>query len=353
MEVQATAIDLWSGAPVGEQRGHHNPSPPLPARLVDMGSRRGMYARVFAVNAAILTAAVAILIFTPVTVSRHVTHRELVVLLFGLALMLIANAALLRWSLRPLHRLRDLMFSVDMLEPGARLDPSGPAEVASVIQTFNATIDRLENERRMTMRRVLSAQEAERRRVAQELHDQIGQNLTAVVLELKRVLEQSPEHADALSDAQELARESLNDLSRISSQLRPPVLDDLGLGSALTSLADGMSKRSGVEISSSVAEGDLGLEPEVELALFRVAQEAVTNAVRHAQCHSVELVLRHDADATILRVADDGIGLRGKAPGAGLRGMRERAVTIGATFDAYTRAKGGTVVTLRLPRDAG
>ncbi len=335
---------------VGEHSGQRYDA--LLAPLRRASRKRGMYARVFAVNALILTAAILLLIVTPVTVSRHVTHREAVVLLAGLAVMLIANAVLLRLSLRPLRRLSDLMFSVDMLEPGTRLDPSGPVEVASVIRTFNATIDRLENERRSTMRQVLSAQEAERHRVARELHDQIGQNLTAVVLELKRVLEQSPDQADALSDAQELARESLEDLSRISSQLRPAVLDDLGLASALTSLADAMSRRSGLAIGCDVPAALPRLEPEVELAVFRVAQEAVTNAARHADCSAIEVALAVDERAVILRISDDGIGLPARRAGAGLRGMRERAMTIGAGLDVRARPEGGTVVSLTVPLEA-
>ena len=147
----------------------------------------GLYARVLAVNASILIVAVLLLVLTPVSVNASVTRGQLAVLLAGLVLMLASNAILLRLSMAPLDRLMALMRSVDVLQPGRRLDAGGTAEVAEVISAFNATLERLEDERRSSMRRVLSAQEAERRRIAQELHDQIGQNLTAVVLELKRL----------------------------------------------------------------------------------------------------------------------------------------------------------------------
>ena len=124
---------------------------------------------------------------TPISVNPSVTRGQMAVLLVGLGVMLASNAVLLRLSVAPLHRLMALMRSVDVLQPGRRLNASGTAEVAEVITVFNATLERLEEERRASMRRVLSAQEAERRRIAQELHDQIGQNLTAVVLELKRL----------------------------------------------------------------------------------------------------------------------------------------------------------------------
>ena len=182
-----------------------------------------------AVNASILVIAVLLLVVTPISVNPSVTRGQLAVLLAGLVVMLASNAVLLRFSLAPLHRLMALMRSADILEPGRRLNAAGTAEVAEVITAFNATLERLEEERRSSMRRVLSAQEAERRRIAQELHDQIGQNLTAVVLELKRLHGRvEPEWSETLADAQELARESLDELRRISYELRPAALDDLG-----------------------------------------------------------------------------------------------------------------------------
>ena len=194
----------------------------------------GLFWRVFAVNGVILLIAFALLVLTPITVSSPTTTDQLLVLSAGLAVMLVANAALLRFSLTPLRRLADQMGTVDVLDPGERLERSGTAEVATVIEAFNTALDRLEAERRSSTRRVLFAQEAERRRIAQELHDQIGQDLTAVVLELKRVQARvTPEEAETLADAQELARESLEDLRRISHQLRPVALDDLGLSSAI------------------------------------------------------------------------------------------------------------------------
>ena len=114
-----------------------------------------------------LTAAsVAALIFTPVTISASVTDVQVAILLVGLVLSIVANAVLLRLSLRPLRRLMEMMLVIDVVEPGVRTEPHGPVEVASVIIRFNLMLDRLEHERRHSMRRVLVAQEAERRRLA-------------------------------------------------------------------------------------------------------------------------------------------------------------------------------------------
>jgi two-component system sensor histidine kinase UhpB len=313
-----------------------------------------LYWRVFAVNAAILAAAVVLLIVTPVTIDARPTPSQLLVLAGGLLVMLVANAWLVRFSLRPLRRLSELMSVVDVLEPGRRLDPAATAEVSAVISTFNSTLDRLESERRASMHRVLAAQEAERRRIAQELHDQIGQNLTAVVLELKRVRGRiDGGDAEAIADAQELARETLEEVRRISYELRPAALDDLGLPSALRALCDGIERRAGIPVELDVADGLPPLDGQVELAVYRIAQEALTNAVRHARCSTVRVFLGPVGEDVLLHVADDGVGMDGSFPGGGLRGMRERAVAVGATFETRSVRGRGVEVSIRIPAESG
>lgn len=316
--------------------------------------RPGLYGRVFCVNAAVLLVAFLLLALSPVTVSSPILPGQLLVLLAGLVVMLVANALLLRISLHPLERLRELMQTVDLLEPGRRLELDGPPEVAAVIEAFNAALERLEDERRSSAVRVLSAQEAERHRIARELHDQIGQNLTAVVLELKRAGDGGEPDPDAIRDARELARESLEELRRISHELRPAALDDLGLASALEALCTGFARRTGLEVGLRVA-GDLPvLGRPAELAVYRVVQEALTNAARHARCRSVGVELAVAGAAAELTIADDGQGLGGSVTGGGIRGMRERALSAGAGFAvAGVPGARGTVVTMRLPLDGG
>jgi len=296
---------------------------------------------------------VGILIFTPVTVSRNVTNYEAAVLLFGFVLSIVANAVLLRLSLRPLRRLMELMLVIDVVEPGVRTPAAGPAEVAAVIARFNLMLDRLEHERRHSMRRVLVAQEAERRRVAQELHDEIGQNLTAAVLELNRVRDGGVVLTEALDDAQALARESLETLSSITSRLRPATFDDLGLASALQSLASDSERRTGIEVETAFDGVLQGLDDDAELVMFRVAQEALTNALRHAECSRVTIRLQRDDGQVVLRVEDDGGGVGDAISGAGIRGMRERAAMIGGRLAISTAVIGGTAVELRVPRTGG
>src|SRR5690606_32666167 len=145
---------------------------------------------------------------------------------------------LLRVGLAPVERLARVMTTVDLLRPGHRLRATGPAGIAELITAFNTMLDRLEAERAASSARALSAQEAERGRIAQELHDEIGQALTAVLLELKRVADGAPESVrDDLRQVQETTRNSLDEIRRIARRLRPGVLDELGLASALKSLA--------------------------------------------------------------------------------------------------------------------
>jgi two-component system sensor histidine kinase UhpB len=152
-----------------------------------------LFWRIFVLNAVVLGGATALLLWAPVTVSVPVLLTEAIILVAGLAVMLIANAALLRIGLAPLDRLTRLMTTVDLLRPGQRLPEHGRGETAELIRTFNAMLERLEHERAASSARALLAQEAERRRIAQELHDEVGQSMTAILLGLKRAADEADE----------------------------------------------------------------------------------------------------------------------------------------------------------------
>ncbi|MEU0601329.1 HAMP domain-containing sensor histidine kinase [Streptomyces sp. NPDC006393] len=293
-----------------------------------------LFWRIFGLNAVVLGTATALLLWAPVTVSVPVVLTEAVILVGGLVVMLVANGALLRWGLAPLDRLTRLMTTVDLLRPGQRLPVDGGGEVTELIRTFNAMLDRLEHERATSSARVLLAQEAERRRIAQELHDEVGQSMTAVLLALKRAADQAeaPLRGE-LHQVQEITRESLDEVRRLVRRLRPGVLDDLGLVSALTSLTSDFATHTGLKVVRRF-EADLpALEPETELVLYRVAQEGLTNAARHADAERVEVALTHGDGAVVLDITDDGRGIKAACEGAGIRGMRERALLIGGALD--------------------
>ncbi|MFC7216958.1 sensor histidine kinase [Streptomyces polyrhachis] len=305
--------------------------------------------RIFLLNAVVLIAA-AVLLLGPVTVSTPVLPGQALVIGAGLVAMLIANAVILRIALAPLGQLTRAMTTADLLRPGARPVIGGPAEVAELTETFISMLERMEAERAASSARVLSAQEAERQRIAQELHDEIGQTLTAVLLQLKHAADQAPaELRHDLRQAQETTRSSLDEIRRIARRLRPGVLEELGLHSALRSLAAEFTG-SGMTVRHRFAAGLPALGEEAELVLYRVAQEGMTNIARHAGADEAVILLSPTAAGGVeLTVRDNGKGI-GQAPeGAGIRGMRERALLIGAALTLEPAAPRGTVLRLRVP----
>ncbi|GHH91484.1 histidine kinase [Streptomyces capillispiralis] len=293
-----------------------------------------LYWRIFGLNAVVLGSATALLLWAPVTVSVPVLLTEAVILVAGLGVMLVANAALLRIGLAPLDRVTRLMTTVDLLRPGQRLPVRGGGEVAELVSTFNSMLERLEGERVASSARAILAQEGERRRIAQELHDEVGQSMTAVLLALKRVSDEASEPLRGeLQQAQEITRESLDEVRRLVRRLRPGVLDDLGLVSAVTSLATEFATHTGLRVRRRFDSDLPALDHEAELVIYRVAQESLTNAARHAEARCVEVSLRAAGAYVVLEVGDDGRGIGAAREGAGLRGMRERALLIGAALD--------------------
>ena len=309
-----------------------------------------LFWRIFALNAVVLGTATGLLLWAPVTVSVPVLLTEAVILVGGLAVMLVANAALLRFGLAPLDRLTRLMTTVDLLRPGQRLPASGGGGVAEVIRTFNAMLERLEQERVASSARALLAQEAERRRIAQELHDEVGQSMTAILLGLKRSADDAPEALRGeLQELQEITRESLDEVRRLVRRLRPGVLDDLGLVSALTSLSEDFATHTRLLVTRSFDTDLPALAPETELVLYRVAQESLTNVARHADAERVTVALRRADDSEVLTVTDDGSGIEAPREGAGIRGMRERALLVEGSLEITPAPRAGTRVQLTAP----
>ena len=295
--------------------------------------------RVFVGNAAVLLAATLVLVLTPATVSFPVALEELLVLTGGLALMLAIDVALLRRALRPLSALAAFARRVDPLAPGQRARlPAADPEVRDVAAAVDEMLERLEAERRESARRTLAAQESERVRIARELHDEVGQALTAVMWMVD-------------GPARDAVRTALEDVRAIARRLRPEVLDDLGVLAALATLATTVQQGSRVRIARTLdRDAATALGPDEELVVYRVVQEALTNVVRHAAARQASVTLTRAAQAVTLEITDDGRGfdVTRAADGAGLRGMRERALLIGAQLDVTT-GRAGTTVRLVIP----
>jgi PAS domain S-box-containing protein len=218
----------------------------------------------------------------------------------------------------------------------------------------------LANELRRLSERLIEIEEIERRRINRELHDQIGANLSALTLELelirKRLPQQSPaEIRERLDDASRLVSEVVQHARNVMADLRPPALDDYGLLAALRAYAEPLSIRIGIPISVGGDEILPRPSAAAETALFRVAQEALNNAAKHARAGRIDVTLMADERRVKLMVADNGIGYdrTGRSPtaeGWGLRTMRERAAALDADFTVESEPGKGTRVTIELTR---
>jgi two-component system, NarL family, sensor histidine kinase UhpB len=328
-----------------------SPAVPEPPTTLERPSA-SLLSRILTVNALVLVAAAVGLALTPATVSTPIALQEVVVLVAGISAMLVVNLFLVRRSFAPLRRLSEMMGQVEPLAPGVRIPVYGEdEEIVRLTAAFNAMLERLERERRHSLRRLLAAQEGERERVARELHDEIGQSLTALLLHLQRILREAPpELREDLDEVREATRATLEEVREVARRLRPEVLDDLGLPEALAALCNRLRDQSGFEIAWRVDQDLPPFSPEVELVVYRVAQEALTNALRHSGGTAVRLELVGGGSRNVLIVRDDGRGLaQGAANGAGLQGIRERAVMIQASCGVRTHPEGGTEVRLTFP----
>jgi two-component system sensor histidine kinase UhpB len=312
-----------------------------------------LFWRIFTINAALLVAAALTLAVSPATVSSQLLVREVIVLTSGLALVLVLNFLLIRRTLDPLERLTDAMRRADLLAPRARLHASGGGrEVLELTGAFNEMLDRLERERRESGRRAIDAQEHERRRIALELHDEVGQLLTGVVLALDGLAANAvADERPRVAELQAMVRMGAEQVRELARGLRPESLEELGLRSALIGLTTAVADRAGIEVVRDFDVALPALEPETELVVYRVAQESLTNVVRHAGARRVAMGL-HQRDGVLeLRVRDNGSGLEDShaRTGRGIAGMRERAAYAGATLQLRGEPGRGTDVRLRVP----
>jgi two-component system, NarL family, sensor histidine kinase UhpB len=322
------------------------------SRLVRGWEGMSLLWRVFIANVVVLVVGVALLAWTPVTVKRVATPGELMILAVGLVVMLAVDVVLLRRAFGPLRRLAAVMGGVDPVQPGRRAKPSRRSgrEVVALAEALNAMLDRMEDERRDSGRRALAAQESERSRIARELHDEVGQTLTAVALRAERAATgEASSQGEALTEIAEIVSRSLDDVHRIGRELRPEALDDLGLVNALLALCSRVTQQDGLGVRPELNWRVPMLPAETELVIYRVAQEALTNAVRHSQGTEARVALTLADEEVVLLVADDGRGLPARRTERGLAGMRERALLIGAKLDVYSRPGYGTEVVLNVP----
>jgi two-component system, NarL family, sensor histidine kinase UhpB len=299
--------------------------------------------------------------------SRHYLIDTSFIILATL-LTLFTNIFLLRISFRPLFGLLSTIRAISAGSTHARapLSPSDN-EINELAQSFNTMLDRLEEVRREQTSLILQAQEDERRRIALELHDETGQNLTALLVHTEllhqrfQALPQATRAEDThtyieegLQQLTKLTQNTLENIRVLAQQLRPSVLDDLGLLAAFRWLVADSAERLHLTIDlhvEGIKEGVHTLPPNYETALFRIAQESLTNIARHAQTHTASLTLRQNASHVYLQIQDQGCGSHPEQlhKGMGIFGMRERATLPGGTLTIDTHPGQGTTVRAVLP----
>jgi two-component system, NarL family, sensor histidine kinase DevS len=207
---------------------------------------------------------------------------------------------------------------------------------------------------RDAVRRVVEAQELERRRLARELHDETGQALTSILLGLKPLEEGLAEHPAraALAELREQVVSALQDVRRLAVELRPAVLDDFGLVPALERLTDSFAQQSEIRVDFHSALGKTRLPGEVETALYRVVQESLTNILKHADAHNISVSVARRASGVAAVIEDDGDGFDPRAAredGVGLLGMRERLALLDGRLQVESRPGAGTTVVAEVP----
>jgi two-component system sensor histidine kinase UhpB len=312
---------------------------------------RSLLAQVLAVN--LLLVAATVLVATLV-VANHAIPRGREAVVFGLAVVatLSGNWLLLRRRFDPLDKLISNMEAIDLAAPQELPAAAGALDSADVKRleaAFRRMIARLEAERRHAGRAAIRAQERERRRIAQDLHDEVNQALTAVSLRLQASIEQAPPDLRAeLLETKRLSGQAMEELLTIARQLRPAVLDDHGLIAALDSQVRHFAEQTGIDARFTVSGSGPELDPEQQLVLYRVTQESLSNIAQHAAAGRVAVELSL-ADRPRLAISDDGVGFETEREGGlGLSGMRERALLVGGELSVRSVAGRGTRVELRL-----
>jgi signal transduction histidine kinase len=254
--------------------------------------------------------------------------------------------------------LRDRAIGVISAHDKEGSDPRFSEEDMRVAEAFAAraavAVDLSERVASDALRRVVTAQELERQRLARELHDETGQALTSILLGLRRVEDASDPAAlaEATGQLRELVVTTLQDVRRLAVELRPKALDDFGLVPAIERLVDTFREHTGIEVDLEPRLGGERLPPDIETTLYRITQEALTNVVKHAQARHVSIVLTRRDGSVSAVIEDDGRGFGKGEPdsdGLGLLGMRERIALVGGRLEVESSAGSGTTLSIEVP----
>lgn len=279
---------------------------------------------------------------------------QFLILALAIVLTLCVNLWMLQKRFDPLERLVERLEAFDPAEPATfDLGDDPTTEIDRLASSFRRLLERVDKERRRSGKLVLRGQEEERRRVARDLHDEVNQALTGILLRLEALAQDvPPDQRSQVAELKQLTGQAMDELLRLARQLRPTALDDHGLAPAIEAQVRGFAERTGAEAHVAVSGDPSGLDEETQTVIYRVAQEALSNAAQHARPGRIDVELNTGADGVELRVRDDGEGFdpfATRTGGLGLDGMAERARLAGGVLDLHSERGGGTELTLRLP----
>jgi two-component system sensor histidine kinase UhpB len=275
-------------------------------------------------------------------------------------ILLLINMILLRRRFSPLETLIARLEEIDPTLPTTQfvVPRTTVEEVERLAVTFRRLLGRIEEERRRSGRLVLRAQEEERRRLARDLHDEVNQALTAILLRLQALSESAPpEFAGEISELKTLVNQAMTELLRLARQLRPASLDDMGLIAAIESQMTRFSQQTGIQAVLHHEGAPESISEDEQTVIYRVVQEALSNTAQHSDATHVNFDLRvFPSHGVELRVRDNGRGFdsrrapEGAVGGIGLSGMAERARLVGGELTVTSSPGSGTRVRLYIPQ---
>ncbi|SDF56790.1 HAMP domain-containing sensor histidine kinase [Sporolituus thermophilus] len=297
----------------------------------------------------------------------------------GIIMMCVIATFLATWLtsviIRPIRSLAEAVAKIQSGNLSARVEAKTGDEVGLLAVAFNQMVAGLKEKekennllleelrhkeamRTFLIKKLFTIQEDERKRISRELHDETGQLLASLLAYMKLLLSKltDQQQKELLQEARDVAVNALEGLRKIAVELRPPVLDDLGVTAAMQKYIQTFSRQQGLKVHFSAPEEQLELDPEISLALYRILQESLTNIAKHARASNVYVCLSA-ADQTVrLIVRDDGLGINGSLESAGpknrlgIYGMKERAELLGGSLDIHSENGCGTVVIVVLPK---
>ncbi|MDQ8043619.1 MAG: sensor histidine kinase [Solirubrobacteraceae bacterium] len=314
-----------------------------------------LFSQVLAVNTVIIIATVFVAsVAARLDIDTPEGLKSFLVAILAILITALVNGWILRRRFGPLSRLIHAIEAVDLERPIIRThaEKGEPVDVEQLRSAVERMLGRLDLERRRRTSAVIDAQEAERARLARDLHDEVNQSLTGIMLRLSALARDADETTQAgLQEVRDLTEQAMLELLRLSHDLRPTALDDLGLSAALEAQLQRIDQDTDLVVAREISNALPTLTPEQQTVLFRVAQEALSNVVQHSGATTVSVFLQPAGQGVLLRVVDDGCGIGNRrSPSkpfdretAGLTGMRERAMLVGGSLDLQSSSSGTSV----------